>query len=118
MCTKIKVLSKVKSGELYLCCQCEIYHLEFNNIYLELNKKEFKQFKSYILDLEIEYWQIKYASARVKRKIPIPSMQHNLVLMFNSQEILELKHLFSTTSNHVFTKNLTTKDIDYTLILN
>lgn len=55
MCTKIKVLSKVKSGELYLCCQCEIYHLEFNNIYLELNKKEFKQFKSYILDLEIEY---------------------------------------------------------------
>ncbi|SFD24560.1 DUF6686 family protein [Algibacter pectinivorans] len=118
MCTKIKIISKVKSGELYLCRDCHVYHLEFNNIYLEFNAKEFKQFKNFILDLEIEYWEHKYASARVKRKIPIPSMQQNLVLMFNREEIKELKSLFTNTTNSTFTRDLKTKDIDYTLILN
>lgn len=118
MCDSIKTISKVKSGELSICCQCLIYHLEFNNIYLEFDQKEFEQFKTYILDIEMDYWEHKYASAKVKRKIPIPSMQQNLVLMFKRQEINELKTLLLNISNHIYTTELKTKDIDYTLILN
>ena len=118
MCNYIKTLSKGKSGELSLCCQCRVYHLEFNNIYLEFDEKEFEKFKTFILEIEMDYWEYKYASARMIRKIPIPSIQQNLVLMFNRQEIIELKSLFLNISNDVFLTFLDTKDIDYTLILN
>ncbi|GAA3632341.1 DUF6686 family protein [Flavivirga jejuensis] len=117
MCNSIKTISKVKSGELAICCECYMYHLEFNNIYLELNQREFEQFRSYILDIEMDYWEHKYADAKVKRKIPIPSMQQNLVLMFKREEIKELQTLFTKTAD-VFTTLLNTKDIDYALILN
>ncbi len=118
MCNNIKTISKVKSGELSICAQCHIYHLEFNNIYLEFNQKEFEQFKAYILDIKMDYWEHKYACAKVKRKIPIPSMQENLVLMFRRQEILELQALLTHISKDIFLRSLKTKDIDYTLILN
>ena len=118
MCYNLETISKVKSGELSICRQCEIYHLQFNNIYLEFNQKEFECFKTFVLHLDIAYYESKYASARVKRKIPIPSLQQNLVLMFNRGEINELKTLISNVSNDVFTTLLKTEDIDYSLILN
>lgn len=118
MCNSIKTISKVKSGELSICCQCHIYHLEFNNIYLEFNQKEFEQFRSYILEIEMDYWECKYASAKVKRKIPIPSMQQNLVLMFKREEIRELQMLLTTSSKDIFNSYLNINDIDYKFILN
>ncbi|NMH87398.1 DUF6686 family protein [Flavivirga algicola] len=118
MCSDIKTISIVKSGELSICCQCYRYHLEFNNIYLEFNRKEFEQFKAYILGIEMDYWEHKHAFAKVKRKIPVPSMQQNLILMFKRQEILELQALLTHISKDIFLTLLKTKDIDYTLILN
>ncbi|WP_452230418.1 MULTISPECIES: DUF6686 family protein [unclassified Lacinutrix] len=117
MCTNIKTISKVSSGELSICTHCNIYHLEFNNIYFEFTEVQYKQFKRYLLALEPEYWENKYVDAKVKRKIPIPSLQSNLVLMFNRQEVAELKALFCN-KKHVFDKYLNVDDIDYTLILN
>jgi len=118
MCNRIKTLSKVKSGELSICCHCKIYHLEFNNIYLELNPDEFEKFKSYILDIEMDYWEQKYATAKVKRKIPIPSMQQNLVLMLKRQEIRELQFLLTTSTINPSNEYLNISNIDYKLILN
>ncbi|WP_082379454.1 DUF6686 family protein [Pseudalgibacter alginicilyticus] len=116
MCNNnIKTVSKVKNGELYVCSQCHIYHLEFNNIYLKFNRKEFENFKTYIFDIEIDYWEHKYACSKMKRKVPIPSLQTNLVLMFSREEIYELQLLLSNNSLNPL---LETKDIDYTLILN
>jgi hypothetical protein len=115
---RIKILSKVKSGELSLCLDYQIYYLEFNNIYLELNRDEFQYFKDFVLNIEIDYWEHKYACAKVKRKIPIPSMQPNLVLMFKRQEINELKVLFNDVEKDVFETSLNVDEIDYTLILN
>ena len=119
MCKKsIKVLSKVRSGELSFCMQCQVYHLQFNNIYLELSEQEFQQFREYILNIEIDYWEHKYACATMKRKIPINSLQPNLVLMFKRQEVNELQTLFSGDIEDVFDNNLDISEIDYTLILN
>jgi|TARA_B100000809_G_scaffold266618_1_gene330297 hypothetical protein len=115
MSKKIKTLSKTKSGELYLCDQCEVFHLEFNNIYFEFTEEQFLYFKNYLLCIEVEYWEHKYACGRVKKKIPIPTTQANLVLMFNRQEIFELIDLFEFTDG---SKILKVSDIDYTLIVN
>jgi len=118
MCKYLKTLSKVKSGKLSICCQCQLYHLEFNNIYLELNKNEFEHFKTYVLNIDMDYWEQKYAHLITKRKIPIPSIQQNLVLMFNREEIKELKTLLIYNRYNAFEDFINTPDIDYTLILN
>ena len=113
----VKVLSRVPSGELSFCSECQVFHLEFNNIYLELKQSDFKQFRDYIINIEMDYWEDKYACAKVQRKIPIPSMQPNLVLMFKREEIKELQSLFNLENRkEINVLNLT--DIDYTLILN
>lgn len=117
MCHNVKTISKVSSGELSICENCNIYHLEFNNICFEFNEEEYEKFKNYLLNIEINYWEIKYAHSKVKRKIPIPSLQPNLVLMFNRQEIEELKALFYS-KKHVFDNYIDLDDINYTLILN
>lgn len=117
MCHNIKTISKVKSGELSICENCNVYHLEFNNIYFEFTTKQFKQFKDYLDTIEIGFWERKYTCSKMKRKIPIPSLQRNLVLMFNRQEICELICLFSL-GNNSYTKLLQLSEIDYTLIVN
>lgn len=115
---RIKILSKVSSGALSFCHDCCVYHLEFNNIYLELNSYEFKQLKDYVFNIDIDYWEHKFINSNAKRKIPIPSMQTNLVLMFNRQEMIELKLLFKEVQKDVFTTYLNSNEIDCTLILN
>lgn len=116
MCHNLKIIAKVKNGELSLCKECNIYHLEFNNIYFEFNIQQFKYFKTYLLGIDSQFWEQKYACASFKRKIPIPSMQDNLVLMFNRQEIEELKTLISSKQGNNIILNV--DDIDYTFVLN
>lgn len=117
MCNNTRTLTKVKNGELSICKQCNIYRLQFNNIYLEFTPNEFNHFKDYILTIDIDFWEYKYAKAHVKRKIPIPSTQQNLILMFNRKEIRELQTLFYKPED-ITEMNLEISDIDYALILN
>ncbi len=117
MCHNIKRLAKTKNGELSRCPGCKVFHLEFNNIYLEFNSKEFEKFKSYVNTIEITYWEDKYACVHFRRKIPIPTQQENLVLMFNRQEITELKLLLNPRENGQI-PFLRISDIDYNLIIN
>lgn len=118
MCVnKVNIISKVKSGQLSFCSACGIYHLEFNNIYLEFNQEEFDHFKMYIIGIEVEYWEHKYNCTKMKRKIPIPTVQDKLLLVFNSFEIKELQLLFSG-NNFKLVNTINLCDIDYTLILN
>ena len=117
MCHNIKTIAKVKSGELSMCKRCNVYHLSFNNLFFEFTTEELNSFKKYLFLLEIDYWEHKYDCSKIKRKIPIPSMQQNLFLMFNRQEIEELKSLFYKQENNSFA-SLNVDDIDYTYILN
>lgn len=118
MCKGIEAISKTSKGELNFCRNCQQFHLEFNNIYFEFTPIEYKQFRKYVLLIESEFWERKYANANVRRKIPIPTLQENLVLMFNRQEVAELKALISNKKEAVFNSILNVDDIDYTFIIN
>ena len=118
MCKRIQSINKTSQGELNFCKNCVQFHLEFNNIYFEFTPAEYTVFRNYVLFIEAEYWEQKYANANVKRKIPVPTKQDNLVLMFNRQEIKERKALVSTQNNSVFNTFLNVDDIDYTCIVN
>ena len=95
MCRKkIKVVNRTKSGLIRLCSSCEKYNITFNNIFLELTEKELENFKSYLDLTEIEYWENKYGFMNSKA-IPIPTNQHNLILVFNRSEFEEFKRLLA-----------------------
>jgi len=117
MCHKLKNIAKVKSGELSICSGCNSYQLIFNNLFFEFNQEDYMAFKNYILNIELDYIGQKYACSKLKRRIPIPSLQKNLLLIFNDQEIKELRTLLTTKSPSEY-KLLEVKDIDYTLIIN
>lgn len=117
MCHKIKTIAKNCYGQLSFCRDCKVYHLTFNNIYIELTKREMKAFQDYVTEINIEYWEDKYDTMPIKRKIVIKTMQHNLSLLFNRSELAAFKSLlFEHTKKpgcplRVF-------EIDYTLFLN
>ncbi|WP_298418148.1 DUF6686 family protein [uncultured Kordia sp.] len=117
MCNSLTIIGQVNNGILTFCKTCKIYHLEFTNIYLEFNEEEFKQFKAYLLTIEIGYWEHKYANVNIRRKIPIPTTQNNLTLLFNRSEITELITLFCSKSTHE-KPLLDVSQIDYTLVIN
>ena len=117
MYNNIKTIGKVKSGELTVCLKCNHYHLTFNNIFFEFTKKEYIQFKKYIFQLNTEYWNENYPCPKVKKNIPIPTLQGNLVLLFNQQEIEELKKLLSSKIVRKY-EELSVEEIDYSFIQN
>jgi hypothetical protein len=115
MCQGLKIISKVRSGELTFCKSCNCYHLKFNNLYFELNAFDLKKLKNFLLKIDVDYWERNYAHTNFKRKIPITSINHNIVLMFNRYEIEELKTLLLKQKTDAI---LNVDDIDYQFILN
>ena len=114
---RIKTIAKVPSGDLTLCLECRKYQLSFNNLFFEFTKEELKQFKYYIFDLDVDYWECEYQCPKLKKNIPIPSLQNNLILLFDRREIEELKELLSFGKYNRF-RELQLDEIDYKLILN
>jgi len=117
MCHQIKTIAKNCNGQLSYCRNCKIYHLTFTNIYIELTQKEMQSFQQYISGVDIEYWEAKYDTMPIKRKIVVNTLQSNLSILFNRSELNSFKELlFQNTKKS--NQYLNVLDIDYTLFLN
>lgn len=99
MCHKIKTISKVKNGELTICKSCKMYHLSFNNIYFEFNRKQLLKFRKHIAEIKPDDWEKSYSNIKGNRKIPIQTLHQNLYLIFNRQELKELNSLLAINTN-------------------
>jgi hypothetical protein len=88
----------------------------FNNFHLILDQDQFYSLKNYIANIDVSYWEAQYECTSIKRKIPIPTCQENLILIFNKHEFDAFKRLFQHTSNR--SKILSVEDIEYNHILN
>lgn len=117
MCHEIKMLAKNCRGRLSHCDTCKVYHLYFNNIYLQFTPREFKAFQRFVSEIDVDYWESCCQRAMLKRKIPIQTMQHNLAMVFNQQELKSLKDLIFEQTKKPNTP-LNVAEIDYTAFLN
>ena len=117
MCHKIKTISKVKRGEITYCSSCGMYHLSFNNIYFEFNRKQLLKFRKHIAEIDADIWEKSYANIRGNRKIPVQTLHQSLYLIFNKEELIELRALLEIDT-HFKQQIISTQDIDYPLILN
>jgi hypothetical protein len=117
MCQKSKIIASVKNGEISICKDCNNYNLVFNNIFFQFDKEQLNKFREYVAEIDVNYWLDYSASTTQRRKIPVPTFHQNLVLVFDTYEIEELKILLGIYSGNK-NKMISTADIDYSLILN
>ena len=118
MCEKLITIKKNDCGELHYCPANQLYHLMFNNIHLILYEEQYKSLKKYVSEIQMRFWLDKFSDTLVKRKIPIPTSQENLILVFDIQEFIQLKSLLSNHQNHEDILYLSTDQIDYQNSLN
>ncbi|GAB1856511.1 hypothetical protein MHTCC0001_13460 [Flavobacteriaceae bacterium MHTCC 0001] len=112
-----QVIAKNYNGHLAFCKSCNTYNLLFNNISIEFNEKELFAFQKFVGELEVDYWLERYDRTATKRKIPIQTLQQNLILVFNRQEFASLKDLVLQKTKKPFSQ-LSVLDVDYIFFLN
>ncbi len=116
MCKKLDMVVKNKYGEIYHCSTCKRYHVLFTNFHFILNYKQIKTLRKRIKDIDVKYWDSQFENTTIKRKIPIPTCQENLILIFDKVEFNAFKSLFFSQKKSE--QILSVDEIEYTLILN
>ena len=117
MCIHGKPIILNYKGLISFCEKCKLYHLIFNNIYIDFTPSELIAFQNVVEDINLEYWETKYCGKLLRRKIPIQTSQQNLCLIFNRNELDSLKELISFNIKNPF-RILSVLDIDYNPFLN
>lgn len=98
---------------------CEsIIPLMFNNFHLMLDEEQYESLKTHVSEIDIKFWLDKFCETTLKRKIPIPTQQENLILVFDIYEFINLKSLFFNQRNLDNLLYLSTNQIEYNIILN
>lgn len=116
MCEKLDSIIKNKYGEIYHCNTCKTYHVLFTNFHFILNYKQINTLRQRIKDIDVTYWDLQFKNTTIKRKIPIPTCQNNLILIFDKIEFNAFKSLFFNTKNNE--QLLSVEEIEYNYILN
>ena len=69
---------------------CGNYQLTFNNLNFSLTEDELIAFANYLKRIDIDYWEKEYEHSIYKKKIPIPTLQKNFIILINRLELYEL----------------------------
>jgi hypothetical protein len=116
MCKEIKIISKIKDGEILKCNTCNSFTLTYRNLFFEFSPPEFDNFKKYISKIDVNYWEDN-SCIKTKRKVFIPTQQENLILMFHKKEIKDLKILLNINDSEKFVI-LNSNQIDFDIVYN
>jgi len=114
MC-ELKVLNRTSNGILISCPKKAIYQLLFNNLTFSLSQAEFDNFFDYIRNVDCNYWEQEYRNSIYEKKIPIPTLQKNFIILLDRSEICELIFLMDYKNKE---EALRYSDIKYPLNLN
>ncbi len=71
------------------------YQLTFKNLLFGLTKKELEGFIIYLNNIDCSYWEQEYENSIYEKKIPIPTMQSNFVVLLDWFEVNELLKLLN-----------------------
>ena len=118
MCYISEIIVENKDGYLSKC-KCGLYFVNYKNLMFEFDERELKSLRAYLLSVDVDYWYQKGCATCVGgcRKIPIPTQQGNMILIFNKIEFNVFKNLvFAKKETHK--PSLTFKDIDKKFSLN
>lgn len=115
MCQRIKYLSQTQNGILVQCSHSENYQLSFKNLNFNLTTIELESFSDFLQKIDVGYWEKEYENSIFEKKIPIPTLQTNFIILIDRFELKELIILLSFKEKDTY---LTYKDIKYGMNLN
>lgn len=110
-----KILNRTSNGFLLFCPKNDMYQLTFNNVTFNLNSYEMLSFQSYLVKINVDFWEKEYENSIYEKKIPIPTLQSNLIILLNRKELNELLFLLDYEKYKPLLKSV---EIDYKLIFN
>ena len=90
MCCNYSILKQTQNGMLIFLKGCGNYQLTFNNLNFSLTEDELIAFASYLKRIDIDYWEKEYELSIYKKKIPIPTLQSNFIILITRLELYEL----------------------------
>ena len=115
MCRHFKYLTKNRNGFLVYCNKSKAYQLSYKNLNFNLTDDELDGLVKYLKNIDCEYWEKEYENSIYDKKIPIPTLQSNFIILLERHEVLELLILLDVVKPKKF---LYVNDIDYPINLN
>lgn len=114
MCT-LNILNRTNNGLLFFCQHSTLYNLSFNNLTFNFDTTEFDRFRVYLNSIDSDYWEKEYENSIYEKKIPIPTLQNNFIILLNRYELEELKILVDFSHR---ARLLDPEEINYKMIYN
>jgi hypothetical protein len=114
MCN-LKVLNRTSNGILLYCQNRDMYQLLFNNLTFDLSNIEMTSFSNYLDQIDIDYWETEYQHSIYEKKIPIPTLQTNFLILLNRKEVEELRYLVDCIYEYKILKPF---EINYKIVSN
>lgn len=100
----LKVLNRTSNGILLFCEHRSMYQLLFNNLTFDLSRIEMTSFSNYLKQIDVNYWETEYKNSIYDKRIPIPTLQTNFIILLNTKELEELQSLVDCTSHYKILK--------------
>ena len=114
MCN-LKILNRTSNGILMHCEDRDMYQLLFNNLTFDFSSTEMTSFSNYLDQIDIDYWEREYKYSIYEKKIPIPTLQSNFIILLNRKEVEELRYLVDCISEYRILKPV---EINYQMFSN
>lgn len=114
MCN-LKILNRTSNGLLFYCNKNDTYNLSFKNLTFNFTSSEMFSFSSFLQKINCDYWEKEYENSVYEKKIPIPTLQSNFIILLDKKELTELKILINYKKHQQLLK---CKEINYNLVYN
>ena len=115
MCCNYSIINQTPNGMLVLLNGCGNYQLTFNNLNFNLTSFELEHLTNYLNQIDCDYWEKEYENSIYEKKIPIPTLQNNLIILLDRFEVKELIELLQLKRTE---KLLKSREINYRLYWN
>lgn len=91
----MRIINSSQNGQIFSCNCGNIFHLEFGNILLNLNKSEYVEFKEYVNEIDVDYYLKLNEKAQNKRKLLLKIGFRGVYFAISKYEFIELKELLT-----------------------
>ena len=115
MCKNFKYLTKNKNGFLIYCSRIGVFQLSYKNLNFNLTAEELTSLVKYLKNIDCDYWEKEYENSIYQKKIPIPTLQTNFMILLERNEVNELLYLLDKPTSKEY---LSVEDINYQIYLN
>lgn len=110
---EIITINKTNNGNMFSYDGSQMIHIEFKNIFLCFHKEDFKNFKNFINNLDIDYMEKANSDLYNKKKIIIQLKNSKIKIGFNRIEFQEFQELINCKTFSDNTTNFDKFDIDF-----